>query len=204
LGKRLVHNPNLFIVGAPKCGTSSLHAYLDEHPDIFMSWYKEPHFFATALDIPLYAKYRDRQTYLSLFESATTQTWRGESSTWYLYDEEAPHNIRQFASDARVIILLRNPFEMVHGLYHQLVILAWRMRYLLKRRCNWKQSGVWVTTTLTALANPFHYCIGKLASILFRRAVPRSFEPEIRRSFCLMISKQIPPKFTLMHLPSWC
>ena len=36
--------PNLLIVGAAKSGTTSLHNYLKQHPDIFMTDHKEPHF----------------------------------------------------------------------------------------------------------------------------------------------------------------
>ncbi|MGM0442275.1 MAG: sulfotransferase [Elusimicrobiota bacterium] len=39
------NKPNLFIVGAPKCGTTFLHTYLDKHPSIYMSTPKEPRFF---------------------------------------------------------------------------------------------------------------------------------------------------------------
>ena len=44
LSKKL---PNLLIVGAAKCGTSSLHKYLDQHPEIFMSKVKEPRFISS-------------------------------------------------------------------------------------------------------------------------------------------------------------
>ncbi len=37
--------PNLFLVGAPRSGTTALHGYLALHPDAFMSPVKEPHFF---------------------------------------------------------------------------------------------------------------------------------------------------------------
>ena len=40
--------PNLFIVGVAKGGTSSLFAYLEQHPDVYMSRVKEPHFFTNA------------------------------------------------------------------------------------------------------------------------------------------------------------
>ena len=39
--------PNLFLIGAPKCGTTSLASYLSDHPQIFVSDPKEPHFFNT-------------------------------------------------------------------------------------------------------------------------------------------------------------
>ena len=44
--------PNLFLVGAPKCGTSALHGFLAQHPDVWMSEPKEPHFFCTDVDAP--------------------------------------------------------------------------------------------------------------------------------------------------------
>src|SRR5438034_4040769 len=45
----VVARPDLFIVGAPKCGTTALYEYLRRHPSIFMSRIKEPHFFAKDL-----------------------------------------------------------------------------------------------------------------------------------------------------------
>ena len=46
-GGRALRRPNFFIIGAPKCGTTSLSVWLSEHPKIFMSPIKEPHFFNT-------------------------------------------------------------------------------------------------------------------------------------------------------------
>ena len=42
--------PNLFIIGAPKCGTTFLYYYLRQHPDIFFPSFKEPHFFGSDLN----------------------------------------------------------------------------------------------------------------------------------------------------------
>ena len=41
--------PNLFIVGAPKCGTTFLYQYLKKHPDVYFPNFKEPHFFGSDL-----------------------------------------------------------------------------------------------------------------------------------------------------------
>jgi hypothetical protein len=41
--------PQFFIVGAPKCGTTAMCHYLSQHPEIFISTPKEPHFFDTEL-----------------------------------------------------------------------------------------------------------------------------------------------------------
>ncbi|MCH9035408.1 MAG: sulfotransferase [Planctomycetes bacterium] len=44
-----MNKPDFFIVGAPKCGTTSLYEYLRQHPEVFMSRIKEPHFFGRDL-----------------------------------------------------------------------------------------------------------------------------------------------------------
>jgi hypothetical protein len=86
--------PNLFIVGAPKCGTTSLHYWLSQHPEIFMSEPKEPKFFCT--DFHRKAdnshhkkvnkfKYRDLRDYLDIFKEEKKQSITGGLSTRYFY-----------------------------------------------------------------------------------------------------------------------
>ncbi len=60
--------PGFFIVGAPKCATSSLHSFLVQHPGIFMCRPKEPHFFST--DLPGLAEVESRAEYDALFAGA--------------------------------------------------------------------------------------------------------------------------------------
>ena len=63
--------PNLFIIGAAKCGTTSLHHYLDQHPEVSMSEVKEPRYFCRHFDdlgLPAVSR---RDEYLGLFESGT-------------------------------------------------------------------------------------------------------------------------------------
>ncbi len=108
--------PNLFLVGAPKCGTSALHAYLAQHPDIFMSEPKEPHHFCSDLDAPF--AIRDRAAYEALFARARTPV-AGESSATYLYSRVAAEHIHTYNPDARVIAMLRNPLEMLPSLHSQ-------------------------------------------------------------------------------------
>jgi hypothetical protein len=86
--------PNLFIVGAPKCGTTSLYEWLKGHPDIHMSPFKEPCYFARDLaweESGYYLRHGvDRARYLELFEDAGAATRVGEASTRYLYSRDAP------------------------------------------------------------------------------------------------------------------
>jgi hypothetical protein len=112
--------PNLFIAGAPRCGTSSLHAYLQAVPGIYMSRIKEPNFFSRAVigdDHPMVRPVRDEQAYLMLFEAAGDAKIRGEASPNYLEDPEAPVLIERTAPGARVIASLRDPVERLHSHY---------------------------------------------------------------------------------------
>ena len=67
--------PNFFIVGMPRSGTTAMYEYLKLHPDVYMSPYKAPHYFATDLapSSPWAAKYRDKKTYLDLFRRVSDE-----------------------------------------------------------------------------------------------------------------------------------
>lgn len=112
-------NPNFFIVGAPKCGTTALATYLSEHPAVCMSRVKEPNHFCTDLYRP--TNVSDRSIYLSLFRAKQTQKAIGEASVWYLFSKQAITNIMQFAPGAKVIVMLRNPADMFVSLHAQLL-----------------------------------------------------------------------------------
>lgn len=110
--------PNFFIVGAPKCGTTALASYLGDHPDIFMSPVKEPHYFAD--DLPDHRRYmRTLDDYLALFADSKGKKIIGEASVHYLFSEVAIANIRAFNPSAKLVAMLRNPVEMVHSLHGQ-------------------------------------------------------------------------------------
>jgi len=104
--------PNFFIIGAPKCGTTSLSEYLKTHPNIYFSRVKEPHFFD--LDVSQRLKL-NLQTYLSLFANADPRLHKavGEGSTGYLFSKVAVSEILKFNPNAKFIVMLRNPLELV-------------------------------------------------------------------------------------------
>lgn len=106
--------PNLFIVGAPRCGTTSLHYYLGQHPDIFMSHAKEPYYFLT--DLPHRDRF-SRTAYFDLFRDPGDVRYAGEASVLYLRSETAATAIHAFCPRARIIIMLRNPAELLHSLH---------------------------------------------------------------------------------------
>ena len=113
--------PNFFIVGAPKCGTTALSEYLRGHPNIFFSQPKEPHFFAT--DFPNHRATATLEEYLALFHEVRPNHLRvGEGSVWYLYSREAVRNIYEYNLKAKLIVMLRNPVDLVHSLHSQALI----------------------------------------------------------------------------------
>jgi hypothetical protein len=112
--------PNFFIVGAPKCGTTAMYEYLSPHPDIFMpETVKEPHYFAPEYQLQLATRYSNLDTYLNLFADARTEKRIGEASVFYLCAPEAAHKIWEFDPHARIIIMLRNPVDMMYSLFYQ-------------------------------------------------------------------------------------
>lgn len=115
--------PDFFIIGAPKCGTTSLAAWLAEHPQIYMSPAKEPHHFNTDHK---HVIVKDRRDYERLFEKANDQHHAvGEASVWYLYSQEAVSNIESYVTNARYVVCLRNPIEMVYSLHEQLIVAGY-------------------------------------------------------------------------------
>jgi len=107
--------PNFFIVGAPRCGTTSLFSYLRGHPDVYLPSRKEPHYFAQELHKP--KTVTDEREYLALFSGGAGKKRVGEASTNYLYSRQAAANIQAFSPEARIIIMLRNPVEMIYSLH---------------------------------------------------------------------------------------
>jgi hypothetical protein len=99
--------PNLLVIGAAKCGTTSLHEYLDEHPEISMSAEKELNFF-----VPEKSGGRSVEWYERQFDARAPV--RGESSPSYTahpFYPGPPARIRALVPDVRLVYLVRDPIE---------------------------------------------------------------------------------------------
>jgi Sulfotransferase domain len=117
--------PDFLVIGAPKSGTTALHAALSGHPGLYMSAIKEPKFFLT--DGPPPTKggpgdaltYREhvwrRADYEALFDPAPPGTLKGESTPLYLYDQAAMRRIHDTIPDVKLIVILRDPVERAHS-----------------------------------------------------------------------------------------
>jgi hypothetical protein len=115
--------PNFFLIGAPKCGTTALSEYLGKHPNVFFSNPKEPEYFATDFEGRVITNERD---YLRLFQTADpSRHWAiGEGSVLYMFSKVAVSNILQFQPNAKFIVMLRNPTDLVISLHAQLLTVG--------------------------------------------------------------------------------
>jgi hypothetical protein len=138
--------PNFFIVGAPKAGTTSLYAYLDQHAQVYMSPLKETYYFAPevrpenfseeerprilrdmhALEEYLGGDMREKRfgglvskwdDYSKLFRAVTDEIAIGEATPHYLWSETAARNIAGRFPHAKIIISLRNPVDRAFSDY---------------------------------------------------------------------------------------
>ena len=113
--------PNLFIVGAAKAGTTSLAYYLQQHPDVYVSPFKEPHHFSQIAPSPelraFFPSVADEADYLKLFKDARQEKVLCEASTSYLWTEGTPERIFGRVPDAKIIILLREPVGRAYSHY---------------------------------------------------------------------------------------
>lgn len=106
--------PHFLIVGAAKCGTSTLYSILSQHPQLCVSSISEPGFFAG--DNP---KAQSIQEYRSKYFSPLPGQLCGEASTNNLYVPAACESIRASAPNAKIIILVRRPWDAIFSWYHQ-------------------------------------------------------------------------------------
>jgi hypothetical protein len=145
--------PNFFLVGAPKCGTTSLYFYLDQHPEIYMCPLKEPHFLADEIRLDNYTDRFRRmaepglaqlpaylagdmttklsagpverwEQYLRLFHNSGGAIAAGEASPCYLWSPTAPSNIAARFPAAKILMILRDPAERAFSQYLHMLTFA--------------------------------------------------------------------------------
>lgn len=139
-----VYHPNFFLIGTVKGGTTSLHRYLSQHPEVYLSPIKEVNYFSKDdIDPRLFAKdYRhdisvnlekyfkggmsypihiahitDEKDYLQLFSKAEGAKAIGEMSLSYMLYEHAPQALYKTYPKAKLIAMLRNPAERAFSQY---------------------------------------------------------------------------------------
>lgn len=133
---------DFFIPGVGKCGTTALGEYLGQHPRVCMAVPKEPAFFAEDFAPMRYVT--TLQDYEALFSCpGKTEVLRGDASPQYLSSRVALPLIHAYNPDAKLIVMLRDPADVVFSMHAQLVFslfedetdfeTAWRLQELRRR-----------------------------------------------------------------------
>jgi len=127
-----------FVIGAPRCGTTAISNALRDHPGICFAVPKEPHYFSR---LPKnWSAERLSADYLQIFfrHAGPEHVTYGEGSPSYIYSDEAIDTIERQFPQARYIVMVRNPMEMLPSYHQRLVYLldetetdlvkAWRLQ----------------------------------------------------------------------------
>jgi len=108
--------PTFFILGAGRCGTTSLAGHLRRHPRIFIPAIKEPSFFASS-----FQWIRDPGKYVDLYADVDCATQLGDASHIYLEDPKSPQILEAFFPNARFVLMFRNPADRALAMYAQMI-----------------------------------------------------------------------------------
>lgn len=103
--------PDFLVIGAMKCATSTVCAYLEDHPDVYMMPGAEPDFFSHDTNWE-----KGPDWYEKFFEGGSSHRLRGEGSNSYTNLARFPDTaarIRSYCPDARLIYMVRHPLRRV-------------------------------------------------------------------------------------------
>ena len=128
--------PDFLIVGAQKCGTTSLYYWLREHPSCFLPKIKEPHYFSRFEPweklVVSGSIIRDEIAYKKLFAEANEGQICGEASPSYLYETGVATRIAEAQPGCRCIIIVRDPVERAYSQYRMNVVGGTETRSFLE------------------------------------------------------------------------
>lgn len=124
--------PNFVIAGFPKCGSTSMHYYLEEHPEIFLPRQKELHYFSYEKLKKLEAGKDDAEAqkfwvsslkeYKQHYNEANSEKAVGDVSPSYANHDSAIEKIKKtLGTDVKVILMLRDPVRRAYSNYLHLV-----------------------------------------------------------------------------------
>lgn len=123
--------PNFIVVGFPKCGSTALHYYLENHPEIFMPVQKELHFFTSNKLLKLNNGPGDKEVkkfmitsiedYQKAYKNTKNEKVIGEVSPSYINHPDSIPFIKKTLGEPKIIILLRDPVKRAYSNYLHLL-----------------------------------------------------------------------------------
>lgn len=124
---------NFFIVGQPKCGTTSMYHYFKKHKEVFLPKQKQLYFFAkdhnehrkkhSKYNTDHYSNYYNFkfEDYISRFNFQKKFSVYGDITPDYIYSKTAPIDIYSYNKKAKILIILREPLEFLKSFHNQLI-----------------------------------------------------------------------------------
>jgi hypothetical protein len=150
-----MRKPEFFLLGAPKCGTTALASYLSDHPLIYVSEPKEPHYFCKDLKaggIPVHSDEEYLRTFFPRLNKSESMA-AIDCSVWYLYSDVAIQEILRFSPTAQFLVMIRNPVDIAWSLHSMFTfqgqedqkdfLTAWEMQEARRQGHN-IPSGLWL------------------------------------------------------------
>jgi len=113
--------PDFLIIGAQRCGTTSLYNYINKHPNVLPAFRKEVHFFDNSYEKGLnwYRAHFSHKWYQWNLERKYDQSLiTGEASPYYLFYPHVPERVFETLPDIKLIVILRNPIDRAYSHYH--------------------------------------------------------------------------------------
>ena len=186
MNKEKVRKPNLFIVGFPRCGTTSMFHYLTEHPEIYFPKEKELNYFFSKNQKDMIPQ----KKYESYFKNKH-ETYLGDASPSYILSSSAHKEIKKFNPKSKIIIMVRNKKEAIESYYHQEVINASQNKTMkeIARLFNFKDK----ITKYKKMFKPQNVCVVQLENL---KEVPQK---EYRKvlDFLDVKNKRFKPNFRI-------
>lgn len=107
---------DFFIVGAPKCGTTSMHNYLRQNPLIYLPEVKDRPFFGNDIYQDM-----DEESHSKIYIKRNSYQTMGETCVWYLKSRSAQKQIKKHNSEAKIIIMLRSPVDVLYSHHSEML-----------------------------------------------------------------------------------
>ena len=150
-----MNKPNFLVVGAAKCGTTSLDRYLKQHPDVFLPEIKECRYFSDLLDknINPFTKKEhvkivsNPKDYYGLFKNANVKAIGDISPDYLYYYKESIKKIKkELGNDIKIIIILRDPVQRSYSNYLHMLregFDKFTFQEIIEQEEQWKKENIW-------------------------------------------------------------
>jgi Sulfotransferase domain len=168
-----MRQPDFFVVGAAKSGTTALWTFFQQHPDIFVTneiSHKELSYYSDEYGID------DNEKYLKYFRNAKDHQLIGEVCHTYLTSKISAEWIKREVPNAKIIILLRNPIDRAISLYNWMVMDGYEDLNSFEKALHREKLIAEGAYDTSKLLHKFHQNYNYFSSGLYYKQVKRYYD----------------------------